>query len=125
MRDLDVTSVITAPVEGARVGAVEVTGWAWGASPVASVEVGVDGRWRPATVEARGEHRTWQHFALALELPPGEHVLAARATDAQGRVQPLDAARNAVHEVRVVVDGAPDDRLPDDGHCIAGEDLRR
>ena len=92
-----------------------MTGWAWGAWPVASVEVGVDGRWRPATLEARGEHRTWQQFTLDLELPAGEHVLAARATDAQGRVQPLDGARNAVHEVRVVVDGAPDYCLPDDG----------
>jgi hypothetical protein len=68
---------------------------------VASVEVGVDGRWLPAEVEARGEHRTWQRFTRAVALAPGEHVLAARATDVAGRVQPADAARNAVHAVTV------------------------
>jgi hypothetical protein len=69
---------------------------------VASVEVAVDGRWASAALEPRGEHRTWQRFALDVALPPGERVLAARATDVEGRVQPADAARNAVHEVRVV-----------------------
>lgn len=103
VRDLDVTSVITAPLDGARTGdAVEVAGWAWGAFPVTSVEVAVDGRPHPAVLEPRGEHRTWQRFALAVALPPGEHVLAARATDERGRVQPLAEQRNAVHEVRVV-----------------------
>jgi sulfane dehydrogenase subunit SoxC len=104
VRDLDVTSVITAPLDGDRVGgAVEIAGWAWGAFPVASVEIGVDGGWLPAELEARGEHRTWQRFARTVTLPPGEHVLAARATDVAGRVQPADAARNAVHAVTVRV----------------------
>ncbi|GAA4797034.1 hypothetical protein GCM10023200_36480 [Actinomycetospora chlora] len=104
VRDLDVTSVVTAPLEGAAVGtAVTVTGWAWGAEPVAAVAVGVDGAWGRADLEPRGEHRTWQRFALAVDLPPGEHVLAARATDAAGRVQPDGGARNAVHAVSVSV----------------------
>ncbi|MDD7939145.1 molybdopterin-dependent oxidoreductase [Actinomycetospora lutea] len=105
VRDLDVTSVVTTPPDGARTGAdVTVTGWAWGAHPVTSVEVAVDGRWRTAVLEPRGEHRTWQRFALDVTLAPGEHVLAARATDAAGRVQPADGARNAVHAVAVVAD---------------------
>ncbi|TDQ58794.1 molybdopterin-dependent oxidoreductase-like protein [Actinomycetospora succinea] len=104
VRDLDVTSVVTTPLDGDRTGGdVAVSGWAWGAFPVATVEVGVDGHWRPAVLEPRGEHRTWQRFALGVALPPGDHVLAARATDAEGRVQPAAGARNAVHEVRVVV----------------------
>jgi DMSO/TMAO reductase YedYZ molybdopterin-dependent catalytic subunit len=102
VRDIDVTSMITNPLDGERTaGAVEVRGWAWGAFPVVSVEVGIDGRWFPAGLEARGEHRTWQRFSLGVPLPSGEHVLAARATDAEGRIQPVDAARNAVHQVAV------------------------
>jgi sulfane dehydrogenase subunit SoxC len=104
VRDLDVTSVVTAPLDGAGVGTtVEVRGWAWGADPVAAVEVGVDGSWRRADLEPRGEHRTWQRFALAVDLAPGEHVVAARATDTAGRVQPDRDARNAVHAVTVRV----------------------
>lgn len=102
VRDLDVTSVITAPLDGDRTGdTIEVTGWAWGAFPVVSVDVGIDGRWRPGELETRGAHRTWQRFGVDVTLSPGDHVVAARATDAEGRVQPLEAARNAVHEVTV------------------------
>lgn len=102
VRDLDVTSVITSPHDGSRVGAEgEVRGWAWSAVPVTTVTVGVDDGWVPATVEPRGEHRGWQGFAARVSLPPGRHVLAARAADADGRVQPLDGARNAVHAITV------------------------
>lgn len=107
VRDLDVTSVIVTPRRGAEVATtVEVTGWAWSAAPVTAVEVALDGRWRPAALEPPGPRHAWQRLTTRLPaLPVGEHVLSARATDADHRTQPLDGARNAVHDVAVLVTG--------------------
>lgn len=103
VRDLDVNSLITVPAAGEVEGPdVEVAGWAWGMDPVASVEVGVDGDWAPATVEQRsGRHVTWQRFRALRRPGPGEHTVAARATDRHGRCQPLTGARNACHHVTI------------------------
>ncbi|MET0191508.1 MAG: molybdopterin-dependent oxidoreductase, partial [Pseudonocardia sediminis] len=105
VRDLDVNSLVTLPSDGARVGAdVEVAGWAWSAVPVVAVEVAVDGEWAPAEVERRrGPHVTWQRFRTVRRAGPGGHTLAVRATDRDGRVQPVDGARNAAHHVTVDV----------------------
>lgn len=105
VRDLDVNSLLTVPAEGAVTGPdVEIAGWAWGAVPVAAVDVAVDGEWGPAQVEERrGPHVTWQRFRAVRRPGPGEHVLAVRATDRHGRVQPLAGTRNASHHVTVAV----------------------
>jgi DMSO/TMAO reductase YedYZ molybdopterin-dependent catalytic subunit len=76
-----------------RAGDVLLEGRAWsGRAPVTRVEVSVDG----------GRNWGWR-------AEPGEHLLAVRATDAQGASQPLDQAwnrggfaNNAVHVVRTV-----------------------
>ncbi|TCK26010.1 molybdenum-dependent oxidoreductase-like protein [Pseudonocardia endophytica] len=105
VREMDVNSLLTAPADGADVDSdVEVAGWAWGFEPVARVEVAVDGRWGQAEVEPRAPGPpTWQRFRARRVLVAGAHEIAVRATDRAGVTQPLDAARNAVHRVRILV----------------------
>lgn len=70
-------------------GPVTVQGRAWcGQAPVARVEVAVDGRWEDAVLEPGPERYAWCSWAFSWQAEPGTHVLAVRATDADGRVQP-------------------------------------
>jgi DMSO/TMAO reductase YedYZ molybdopterin-dependent catalytic subunit len=84
-----------------------LTGRAWsGAAPIKHVDVSVDGgrEWRRAELldeHGRGPGTTgvlghgWSRFALDWRPPrAGAHVLMARATDTQGRRQPLTAPFN-------------------------------
>lgn len=92
-------------------GHVEIQGRAWsGEAPVARVELGVDGEWRNARLEAAPALHAWQRWTADWDAGPGEHELACRATDAAGRVQPLEPpwdvsgfGNNAVQKVRVRV----------------------
>lgn len=102
VRDLDVTSVVT---DVRRVGPdLRVTGWAWGSSVVAGVEVGsgpdelrhwVDADLGPPVGGAHG----WRGFAATVGVGPEGGVVGARARDAEGHRQPLGGARNACHVV--------------------------
>ncbi|MGT2463190.1 sulfite oxidase [Sinomonas atrocyanea] len=92
-------------------GPTMLRGRAWsGEGPVVRVEVAIDGVWTDAHVEPpTGEH-AWQEFSVVWVAVPGPHMLASRATDAAGRVQPLEQAwtyqgmgNNAVQEVTVEV----------------------
>jgi DMSO/TMAO reductase YedYZ molybdopterin-dependent catalytic subunit len=76
-------------------GPARIVGRAWsGAGPVTRVEVGVDGQWSDAALDAPvGEH-AWRGWSFAWEATEGEHELACRATDAAGHVQPLEQAWN-------------------------------
>ena len=94
-------------------GPVMVTGRAWsGWGDVESVELAVDGEWRPAALGERGGPHAWRAWSVAWDAAPGKHVLACRCTDAAGNTQP-DAppwnvggyANNAVQRVEVVVAG--------------------
>ncbi|MFF3768494.1 sulfite oxidase [Streptomyces sp. NPDC001922] len=96
-----------------RPGAVPLEGRAWsGRAPVTAVEVSTDdGRtWVPARLAPGPTHRWawcgWHHTWTAT---PGRHVLAVRATDAEGHGQPLEQpwnrggfANNLVQRVPVV-----------------------
>ncbi|MEV4418276.1 sulfite oxidase [Catellatospora sp. NPDC049609] len=95
-----------------RPGPVLLEGRAWsGRAPVESVEVSLDGgeTWTPAELAADGGHRwAWRRFTYAWDAVPGRHLLTARATDAEGGVQPVDQpwnrggfANNAVQLVPV------------------------
>ena len=110
-------SVIFAPLEGELVvaGRVEVNGVAWndGTAPIESVlvAVGEGAAWQPANLAPAAGPYAWRHWSLTLELPRGEHQIAARAVDALGRSQPLSAvaqwnpagyACNAVHSLKVI-----------------------
>jgi DMSO/TMAO reductase YedYZ molybdopterin-dependent catalytic subunit len=76
-------------------GSVRLSGRAWsGAGPVKRVEVGVDGEWADATLDAPVGDFAWRGWSFAWDATPGEHELACRATDAAGNVQPLEAPWN-------------------------------
>ncbi len=87
-------SVIAAPSADQTIaaGRVKVRGWAMGSggTPVNTVEVSADAgqTWSPARITRKGETWTWSHWEAELELPPGRHVLAVRATDGSGTAQP-------------------------------------
>ena len=76
-------------------GPVTIRGRAWGGSgPVRRVEVGVDGAWSEASLEAPIGDWAWRGWSFAWGAEPGEHELACRATDADGEVQPLESPWN-------------------------------
>jgi len=91
-------------------GSVEIQGRAWsGAAPIARVELGIDGEWRDATLDAPRPH-CWQGWRATWQAMPGEHELACRAADHAGQVQPLEApwdlsgfGNNGVQRLQVTV----------------------
>jgi DMSO/TMAO reductase YedYZ molybdopterin-dependent catalytic subunit len=77
-------------------GEVELIGRAWsGVAPVSRVEVGIDGSWSDARLEARAGDFAWRRWSFTWDAVPGEHVLSSRATDERGNVQPLSQPWNA------------------------------
>ncbi|MFF3485048.1 sulfite oxidase [Streptomyces sp. NPDC002701] len=76
-----------------RPGPVRLEGRAWsGRAPVTRVEVSTDDgtSWQDAGLAPPGEHSwSWRHWHTTWTAEPGRHVLTARATDAEGTVQPL------------------------------------
>jgi sulfane dehydrogenase subunit SoxC len=96
-----------------RAGPTTVDGRAWsGHGPIASVEVTLDGgkTWSPAELLAPGEPYAWRGWRWSWDARPGRYSLGARATDATGRVQPVDApwnrggfANNSIQRIDVVV----------------------
>ena len=111
--DMPVKSLITAPAEDfvACAGGIEVRGFAWsGRVPVASVAVSADGgaSWRAAELAPAAHHFAWRRFRAAISVPPGPLLIMSRATDAEGRSQPLNGpawnprgyCNNAVHRVQ-------------------------
>ncbi|MFI2433485.1 sulfite oxidase [Streptomyces sp. NPDC018693] len=96
-----------------RPGPVTLEGRAWsGHAPVTRVEVSTDGgaTWRAAGLAPDDGHRwAWRHWRLSWTATPGEHVLSARATDADGHTQPPHPpwnrggfANNAIQRVDVL-----------------------
>ena len=78
---------------------MQISGVAFGGlHAVRRVEVSVDGG--KTWVDARfvgpdlGKY-AWRQFVLETRLPAGQHVLASRATDAMGNVQPQQRLENA------------------------------
>jgi DMSO/TMAO reductase YedYZ molybdopterin-dependent catalytic subunit len=108
-------SVIASPLADQRVraGSITVRGQAWsGGAAVRAVDVSVDGgrTWRPARlvgIERPGAWRTWE---ADVSVRPGPVLLMARATDATGAAQPIQAtanpggyANNSIHGVPIHV----------------------
>lgn len=104
-----------------RPGPVTLEGRAWsGRAPVTRAEVSTDAErtWQEAELEPDGGHRwAWRRWRCTWTATPGEHVLSARATDAEGHTQPLDQpwnrggfANNLVQRVPVLCldEDAPD-----------------
>ncbi len=91
-------SVVTSPTDGVSLdpGPVTVEGVAWaGEDPVERVDVSTDGgeTWSEASLggSALGRH-AWRRFTYRWDAGAGHHVLATRATDADGRTQPVRVA---------------------------------
>jgi len=88
------------PVEGGKLGAgtTQILGVAFsGTGPVKRVEVSIDGgkTWRDAKLVGPDLGPfAWRQFVLQANLPAGTHVLASRATDAAGNVQPQQREEN-------------------------------
>ena len=102
-------SILVAPAPDAVLGvgeSVDIWGWAWSFRGIAAVEISVDGG--ASHVQASLEPRrgwAWQRFSLPWRPSErGEALLSARAHESGGTAQPLAGARNAVHEIRVIVD---------------------
>ena len=60
-------------------------------TPLESVEVrGDDGPWQKASMEPSAGKYAWKLFTyIWTGASPGEHTLVSRATDTEGRVQPV------------------------------------
>ena len=86
-------------------------GRAWsGHAPISRVQVGVDGSWADAVLDAPIDEFAWRGWSYPWEAEPGEHELVCRATDADGNSQPLEqpwnyqgAGNNLVQLVTVTV----------------------
>jgi DMSO/TMAO reductase YedYZ molybdopterin-dependent catalytic subunit len=119
--DMPVNSIITSPANGfvQANGPLEIRGFAWsGHTPVLSVAVSIDGgeRWQTADLQDEVERFAWRRFKASIEPAMSRPVtIMARATDIEGRAQPLDSApwnprgycNNAVHRVRGEIRGNP------------------
>jgi hypothetical protein len=101
-------AIIVAPAPKAALAAgepTEIWGWCWSFRGIAQVEVSVDGgaSYRQAVVAPK-RGWAWQRFSLPWRpADRGAVRLSVRAFDVDGRAQPLDGLRNAVHTVDVVV----------------------
>lgn len=73
-------------------GQVELFGRAWSGAgtPIAKMEVAIDGVWRDASLDAPGGSYAWRGWRYTWTATPGDHELACRATDAAGNTQPLE-----------------------------------
>jgi DMSO/TMAO reductase YedYZ molybdopterin-dependent catalytic subunit len=78
-------------------GPVELRGRAWsGWAPVERVEVSADdgATWLEATLDGDRGPYAWRGFSASWDATPGSASLRARATDASGRVQPIEPVWN-------------------------------
>ncbi len=74
-----------------------IEGRAWsGWGEVAQVQVTTDGgsTWEDATLEPPVGRHAWRRWTLPWTPEPGSYVVAARATDATGRTQPVEPSWN-------------------------------
>ncbi len=113
--DMPVKSLITVPRDGfalppGRPLVVRGHGWS-GHVALAKVDVSIDGgrTWLPAPLRPPRDRFAWRRFEIALrDRPPGETEILARASDANGKRQPLDCVawnprgycNNVAHRVR-------------------------
>jgi DMSO/TMAO reductase YedYZ molybdopterin-dependent catalytic subunit len=85
-------------------GSEKIWGRAWSSAEVVSVEVSFDGGevWSSARLTPR-VGRAWQTFEIDWQPPAsGKYRLQCRATDADGRTQPVTGHRNAIYSVDVL-----------------------
>ncbi|MGW2563510.1 sulfite oxidase [Streptomyces sp. NPDC001514] len=102
-----------------RPGRMGLEGRAWsGHAPVVRVEVSTDdgGTWHDAALDPPDGHPwAWRHWHTAWTATPGTYVLSVRATDAEGRTQPLHQPWNRGGFGNNLVQRIPVVCLEDDG----------
>lgn len=118
LESMPVKSLLTSPRSGVVHDGkkpLAVRGHAWaGDLSVATVDVSIDfgQTWQPAALEKAANRFAWQHFSTQLEFPQsGYYEVWARATDEQGRAQPMVVPgwnprgylNNACHRIAVKV----------------------
>lgn len=84
-----------------------ISGWAWGNSEIAQVEVSIDfGRtWRLAEISNRKQY-SWQKFTATLpQLHPGVYFATSRAHDKNGLKQPKAGTRNSSTSFQFCISG--------------------
>ena len=92
---LVVKSLIHTPAEGATFvpGPIRIAGFAWaGETAIRQVDVSLDqgATWVPARLGSERVPYAWQSFEYEFSISkPGSYLLMARATDEQGRMQPV------------------------------------
>jgi DMSO/TMAO reductase YedYZ molybdopterin-dependent catalytic subunit len=95
--ELNVKSVIATPSAWTKPGTVRITGTAWSnSSPATRVDVSVDGgqTWKQAKLGKDSSQYAWRLWELDWNAPQGKHTLISRATNADGRTQPLNEEWN-------------------------------
>lgn len=115
MTSMPVKSLITSPATGMQLSGrtADIRGHAWADGEVAAVHVSHDfgQTWQEASVEAPANRFSWQHFSASIEFPQaGYYEIWARATDTQGRTQPVTTpgwnprgyGNNMVHRIAVL-----------------------
>ena len=115
---LPVKSIIAGPADGSMIdptaATVRIGGAAWaGNSAIARVQISTDGgnSWQPAAFGSERARYAWRLWSFDWKPPlEGEYVILSRATDNQGRTQPLEMpwnpggyVWNAADRVRVTV----------------------
>jgi sulfite oxidase len=94
LTEIPLNSVILQPTPDAvvRAGRIQLYGWAIGAggSPITRVEVSANGGcdWNDAVIVRKGAGWTWSIWEATMDIVPGRHTFAVRATDTSGVPQP-------------------------------------
>ncbi|MFC8242553.1 sulfite oxidase [Streptomyces chartreusis] len=106
-------------------GTVALEGRAWsGRAPVTRVEISTDAghTWQDAEqAQDDGERWAWRRWRYDWTATPGEHVLSARATDAEGHTQPLEQPWNRGGFVNNLVQRVPVLCLDDEDGSAGGD----
>jgi hypothetical protein len=96
IESMPVKSLVTHPRSGVEHPAVQplaLRGHAWaGDRAVARVDLTLDfgQTWRPTRLRPPANRLAWQHWSAELRFPtPGYYEVWARATDSEGRAQPM------------------------------------
>ena len=120
IESMPVKSLITFPKTGAiiRPGQrLPIRGHAWaGDLAVSKVEYSIDfgATWQACELEAPANRLAWQHFSARVDFPQaGYYEVWARATDSEGRAQPMllpgwnprGYLNNACHRIAIKVEG--------------------
>ena len=93
-------ALITSPVDGSRLGAgpIRLKGVAWsGWAPIERVELSLDGGriWEPTRLVGPSDRRAWRGWEYDwMPRNGGSYQVVARATDAKGNAQPVEASWN-------------------------------